>query len=335
MAIGIDDDFEDFDESLEENTLTEDTEIVEDSPQDSSEDNNSEDDIISQLLKDRGIIDSSKIKFEGDDGEIEEHSWDSLSLEDKLGILRDNPHEDSNNDVDLDDSEIELINTIRQNKMSPEEYINYIQRQGVDNYLQNVQTPQYSVDDIDDDTLFILDLIAKVGDENITDEEAENLLSTAKSNEQLFKKQVDAIRNDYKQREDNERMQFQEAQQQQQIEQFNRFAESVENEIRNFSEIGNFELNMDESEMEELYDFITGHDAAGVSFFGKALNDPQLLVKMAWFALNGEQAIQDINDYWTNELKNTRNKVKTPTSQVQIKTNLKKQHTSTDIDDDF
>jgi len=27
---------------------------------------------------------------------------------------------------------------------------------------------------------------------------------------------------------------------------------------------------------------------------------------MAWFALNGEKAIQEINDYWINELKNTR-----------------------------
>jgi hypothetical protein len=27
---------------------------------------------------------------------------------------------------------------------------------------------------------------------------------------------------------------------------------------------------------------------------------------MAWFALNGDKAMQDINDYWTNELKTSR-----------------------------
>jgi hypothetical protein len=44
-----------------------------------------------------------------------------------------------------------------------------------------------------------------MGRENITDDEAREALDRAKSNETLFRKQVNAIRNEYKQIEDENR----------------------------------------------------------------------------------------------------------------------------------
>ena len=57
--------------------------------------------------------------------------------------------------------------------------------------------------------------------------------------------------------------------------------------------------------MQELYDFITGSDAAGNNYFAKALSDPKILVQTAWFALNGKQMISDITDYFQKEIKKT------------------------------
>jgi hypothetical protein len=37
---------------------------------------------------------------------------------------------------------------------------------------------------------------------------------------------------------------------------------------------------------------ILGQDQAGISNLAKAINDPTTLVKMMWFALNGEEAIR-------------------------------------------
>jgi len=54
---------------------------------------------------------------------------------------------------------------------------------------------------------------------------------------------------------------------------------------------------MDNNDKEELYDFIVGQDEAGVSILGKAMNDPAILTRMAWFALHGEQMLDDISDY--------------------------------------
>ena len=86
MAIGIDD--LDYDEPLnEENTTTQD---IEDSYQNDEEISNSnyadDRDIISEYLKQRGVSDISKIKYEGDDGEETERNWDTLDAEEKLQI---------------------------------------------------------------------------------------------------------------------------------------------------------------------------------------------------------------------------------------------------------
>lgn len=313
MPIGIDE-LDDFDELNEENEYgyednneyyTNDT-ITQDNDSEDEYYQSDVDPAIEELLRYRGIDDSSRIKFESDNGELEEVDWNSLSTEDKLGILQ-SEDVSYNPEVDLDDSEIQLINAIRQNKMTPAEYLNYVQRSGINNYIQNqgnLHMNNYSVDELDDETLYAMDLIAKFGEDNISNDEIEEKLYTAKTNPELFEKEINAIRNEYRQREDENRRYEQNQIQQNQVNQYNRFAESIENEIRNFTSFGGYDISMDEDEMEELYDFITGFDAAGVSIFGKALNNPQLLVKMAWFALNGEEAMNDINNYWTSEIKN-------------------------------
>lgn len=262
----------------------------------------SEDDFITELLKTRGIEDKSKIKFENNEGELEEVNWDSLSNIDKLNVI--NSSQENTNE--LDDSEISLINAIRQSQLSPSEYIYAIQRQGIDNYIQNVkdQTSVYRVDDLSDEELFISDLLSRAQD--MTDEEAYDALDRIKQNETLFKKQIGAIRAEYKRAED-EALQYQEMMQRQEAQdQFNQFAANIENSILNFTEFSGCDINMDEEDMQDLYDFITGVDATGVSHFGKVLNDPEWLVKVAWFALNGEQMINDINEYYKKEIANVR-----------------------------
>lgn len=56
------------------------------------------------------------------------------------------------------------------------------------------------IDQYSDDELYVMDLLSKA--EGITEQEALEALNNAKSNESLFKKQVDSIRNDYRRVED-------------------------------------------------------------------------------------------------------------------------------------
>ena len=244
----------------------------------STEDPPIEEDFVTSLLRSRGIEDKSRVKFENEDGNIEEVDWDQLSNEDKLHIIN-----SSNESIEdrLDDSEKRLLSAIRNSGMTPAEYLQYVEQQGVNRYIQNNQENayQYTVDQYDDDELFIADFISRMGD--VTDEEAQEALERAKSNETLFAKQIQAIRNEYKQIEEENIRQAQIEQEQQQSVMFDQFASSVENEINQFNEIQGYDLNMDQQDMQDLYDFITGTDAAGNNYLAKALSDPRILVETA------------------------------------------------------
>ena len=312
MAIGINDldfDEDEYGQELENDTTTQDTDLqdsinpesiqVQESEDTTNSDQNIELDdrgIISEFLKSRGIEDISKIKYEDEDGQEEEIDWDTLDSSEKLSILNQLNLVPSN---DLDYSEIQLINAIRSSKMSPSEYLNYITQRGVDQYAQSLQgdTQVYEIDQYSDEDLFMTDLITRMGRENITDDEAREALDRAKANEALFKKQASAIRNEYKKIEDENRQYELYLEEQRKQEQYNQFANSIKDQILGFNEFQGFELNMDQDDQEELYDFITGFDEAGNSILGKAMNDPSILVRMAWFALHGEQMLDDISDY--------------------------------------
>ena len=172
------------------------------------------------------------------------------------------------------------------------------------NSCKQGDTYEYSVDQYNDDELFIADFISRMGD--VTDEEAQEALEKAKSNETLFSKQIQAIRNEYKAIEDENIRQAQIEQEQQAEDRFNEFAQSVEEQINAFTEFGGYDLNLDQQDMQDLYDFITGTDAAGNNYFAKALSDPKILVQTAWFALNGKQMIDDITDYFQKEITQVR-----------------------------
>ena len=259
-------------------------------------------DIIGELLRRQGISDPSKIKFEGDDEIIQERDWNDLSYEEQLNILTNDTN--SNPETDLDDNEIDLINAVRTAKMSPIEYVNAIKEQAINEYLQGApQEPHYTVDDYTDDELFVFDMQARMPD--MTEEELQDALMNVKSNEAVYNKQVSGIRNEYKRLEQNKLQQEQQLQLQQQQDQYNQYANSVIDAIDNRSDIGGiFELEDDDKRL--IAQAILGQDQAGISNLAKALNDPDNLVKMVWFALRGEEALDNLNEYYKDQISKAR-----------------------------
>ena len=309
MPIGTDDldDFNDIDEfepvqDNQEPPVEHTEEVVEDSEQE-SRNTDEQEDFIATLLKSKGIEDKSKIKFEDEEGNMEEKDWNTLSNEEKLNILSES---DQDPDTDLDDTEIQLINAIRQSGLTPAEYLQKLQTDGVNNYIQNKQAEmyQYKVDQLNDDELFIYDFISRMGD--VTEEEAQEALEKAKTNESLFAKQIGAIRKEYKEAEDESIRQAQIEEEDRVMKQYDQFANQIAEQVSSLSDFSGYDLNMDDEDKEMLYDFIIGVDGAGVNHFAKALSDPKILVKTAWLALNGEQMVHDITEYFQKEISNVR-----------------------------
>ena len=294
MAIGIND--LDDDDVIEFGQINVETSLKQ-------EENNSnqqnQDDYISDFLKTRGIDDPSKIMFEDDNNQMVERNWNDLSKEEKLNILNmplETTQETDTNENDLTEEEINLLNQIRQSNMTPTEYINQLSSK------ETVQEPQYSIDQLSDDEVYLLDLESRVGE--LSDEQAASALNIAKQqDEELYKKQIEGIRREYKEREDLKNQQTQAQIEEEQLEAFNAYRDSVVNAIDNFTSIGNLDLNFEDADKENLAEFMLSQDETGKNYLYEALQDPEILTKAAWFILNGEEAFNSITDYFKNQIK--------------------------------
>ena len=289
MAIGIDD--LDDDDILE----TQETQETQEPPANEPPKQEPEGDFMSDFLKTRGIDDPTKINFQDDDGNITERSWEDLSNEEKINILNmplETKHEDKN---DLTEEEIALLSQIRQSNMTPTEYLQSISGEQVE------VAPQYKIDELSDDEVYLLDLESRVGE--LSDEEAAEALNTVKQNEEFFKKQIEGIRKEYKEREDLRIQQEEAEREQEQQEAFENYQAQVVDAINNFTSIGNFDLNFEDADKDELADFMLSRDQAGKNYLFEALQDPETLTKAAWFILNGEEAFNTISDYFTQQIK--------------------------------
>ena len=290
MAIGIDD--LDDDDILEPGQQQE----IQEPPVTPPPGQESEGDFMSDFLKTRGIDDLNKINFQDDEGNITERSWNDLSNEEKINILNmPLETEQGDNQNDLTEEEINLLSQIRQSNMTPSEYLQSIAGEQIE------ITPQYKIDELSDDEVYLLDLESRVGE--LTDEEAAQALSNAKQNEDFFKKQIEGIRKEYKEREDFKTQQEEAEREQEQQQAFENYQAQVVDAINGFTSIGNFDLNFEDADKEELADFMLSRDQAGKNYLFEALQDPETLTKAAWFILNGEEAFNTISDYFAQQIK--------------------------------
>ena len=294
MAIGIDDLYDDDDIEVVNSNQEEDssTTYVEE-PSYNSQDN---DDFVSDFLKTRGIDDIQKINFEDDNGQLIERSWNDLSKEEKINILN-TPLEttDKQEDNGLTDEEINFLNLVRQSGVSIQDYLNQLSS-------NEAPQPQYKIDDLSDDELYLLDLESRVGE--LSDDEAAQALNIAKQqSEELYKKQVEGIRKEYKEREDYQSQQEQAQIEQEQQAAFEQYQAQVVDAIDNLTSIGNFDLNFEDSDKETLAEFMLSQDETGKNYLYQALQDPETLTKAAWFILNGEDALNSIQDYFVDQIK--------------------------------
>jgi hypothetical protein len=71
----------------------------------------------------------------------------------------------------------------------------------VNDYMSSLQPEpepaNLEINQLSDEEIYALDLIDRIGSENISDEELEQAINNAKQNEALFKKTVEGIRNEY------------------------------------------------------------------------------------------------------------------------------------------
>jgi hypothetical protein len=299
-----------------------DSNVYSDNDKDDSDDSYSsaDSDVLTQFLKNYGV-ENGKITYENDNGDTEEVNFNELDSAEQLNILKEltTPN--------LSQNEIDTINFLRQHNVTFQDAVEYYSKLAVENFIRaNGPVPKdYAIDEYTDDELYFADLKAKYP--NMTDEEIQSDVEAAKENEELFKKKADSIRSQYKANEDERARYYQ----QQQAEQIKAYDNAIKQSITNFNEISldykdskADSLVIDNKMKNDIYRYITQVDESGVSQFARDLQDPNMLVRIAWLALNGDDAISDITNYWKNELKTSRRGETQKPRQQQSQTTVRK-----------
>ena len=264
-----------------------------------------EDDLLTSYLKSYGIEDPTKIQFENDEGGIDEVDFNSLSKEEQLTMLQELA---SSN---ISDYERQVLMFIRQNGGDLRTIVEQYQNKAIEDYLaQNpdaVPQKTYSIDDYSDDELYIADLALKFPD--FSQEELNEKLDSAKTNEELFKKEVDSLRQFYKAEEDRQAEQARLDEQQQ----YEALQNTLLNAANNFKDIlldaddpQSDSLEIEESDRQIMLDYLLTPDKDGQSRFDKDLSDPAALIELAWLRTHGRDTITGISQYWKKELADTR-----------------------------
>ena len=269
----------------------------------------STDDYLTKFLKSRNI-DRNKIRFQNEDGTIEEVAFDDLEDEDKLAILSEQE------EPLITDQEIEDINFLRDHDINLADFAKLQREQAIKEYLEQNSTPHYEVDSMTDDQLFVYDLINRYGEE-LTNDEIDAELERAKENEDLFTKKMNFLRNQYKEQE-NASKQAAEAEEQQKYEaEKQELINSLTSAAHNTTEIQGVEL--EDTDRNEILDFLTKEDAQGRTEFSKLLSDPEAIFKMAWYMKYGESTFNTTVDYFKNELAKARRSEEKPQNRTIIR----------------
>lgn len=275
-----------------------------------NDDSDDTSDVITEYLRSKGI-DASAIKMQNENGETEDFNFKDLTREEQLQILDYNPA--SQEEPELAEDEEKLLNILRQNNMSVQDYLNAYKKHVIEQYQSEsdpVNTETYSVDDYTDEELFVADLKDKIPD--LTEEEATAALEQESQNPDLFKKKMAGLRAEYQQREQAVKEQEEYRQQQVEAQQAAQFESLIVDTIQrnNSIDLGDTSLELSEDDMNEIASFILDSDAAGVRHLAKALNDPRTLVEMAWWALKGHDALNQVTQYYKRQIADARKSAK-------------------------
>lgn len=236
--------------------------------------------VIDRFLRDRGIADPTKLKFENEYGHLEDVNFYNLPEDEQLSILN-----EFANETGLTEEESSVINYMRQYNVGFQQILDNYANQKIQAYAsQNPVAREYQIDEYDDDELFVADLKMKYP--NFTDDELLDKLDAAKLNEDLYHKEVTELRNYYKQIEDS---QLAEREQIRQSE-MHAFENNVAEVLSRFnaipldpSDVNCDALAIEDADKDRIASYLFDIDANGQSQLVKDLSDPAALVELAFF----------------------------------------------------
>lgn len=282
------------------NAHNEDAEGNDDSKEETEDNNEPEEhsDFITKYLNEYGIANPSKLQFEDEEGKIVEKDFNSLTDEEKLNVFKELA------DPGYTDYEKQVVDYLRKNNATLDDIIAYYQQKAVEDYLNEnpdkVWQRTYSIDEYTDDELYLADLKNKYPD--FTDEELTSKLESAKLNEELFGKEVDAIRTSLKQQEDDEIKHQEEIEAQS----YQELQNNLQAAMADFTEIvldpednsqDALSLQIEDADRAVMLRYLLERDKDGKSQLVKDLENPKALIELAYYRTRERDNLTGLTRY--------------------------------------
>lgn len=253
---------------------------------------NDKEDLVIKLLNAKGI-NPEKIQMYDEEDNLTEVNFNDLTDEEKLEIL--NWHEEQQMPTD---EELEILNYFKKNNMTLEDYAKWQKELGVQEYLAN-QQPHSEIDDYSDDEIIAYDFIQRFGD-GMTDEEIDAEIERLKADEVAYKKRVELLRNSYKSEAEAQAKLYAEQEKSQAEANHTAFVNAYNEAAKDLNDIQG--IRLEDTDKQELLQFVLDKDDANRTGFSKALDDPKNVLKMAWFLKHGDEAFDATVDYFKKEI---------------------------------
>jgi hypothetical protein len=216
-----------------------------------------------------------------------------LSNQDKFDILnyQDDP-------VLPADHEIQTLNFLRQNNMTLQDFAEWQRQEAIQEYLaQQAQTSD--IDSYSDEEIVAYDYIKRFG-ESMSDEEIDAEIERLKADPEAFAKRVSLLRNAFKAEEEAQAKLYQDEEAAKHAENEKMFVDTYQQAMAGIESIQNTEL--DDNDRDELLRFVLEKDQANRTGLSKAMDNPENVLKMAWYLLHGEERVDAMIDYFQKEI---------------------------------
>lgn len=250
--------------------------------------------IIAKLLKSKNL-DPYKLKIDEDGIEVE-RSFDELSEEAQMNILNYNPTNTLN---ELDPEEINTIQYLRDNKTNINDLINYHRDLAVQQYISYQEDGNLDLDAMDADDLYFNHLASEYPELN--EDQLNRLVAKEKEELDIYNIKVDKLRSFYKEKqaailtENQEKIKYQEEQN------YTEAVNSIRAVLDPLTTLNSAQI--EDNDKQEILSYLLDKGADGRTSFVKDLDNPENLVKIAWFLNYGDQAHNLLLNYFTDAVK--------------------------------
>jgi hypothetical protein len=199
---------------------------------------------------------------------------------------------------DLEQTEINLLNELRNSKKSVEEYIDDLAQTRFASLKADSDSREVNYVDMADDAVYVKFLREKNAE--ITEEEIESGLTAAKENP-TYKTLVEGLRDNFIFKQDKAKAEADKIASEKDTRELESDRKTIVDAASKINDIGGWEIPR-EVKNDVLHDLLEVNEYGDSLFLENTFSNPETMFKAAWFSKYGENYLTDVENFYKKEI---------------------------------